>query len=40
MIFAVHDGTVTAPTGEPVQVWDGHRIAELAVQLGLGEWDF
>jgi hypothetical protein len=38
MIFAVHDGTVTAPTGEPVQVWDGHRIAELAVQLGLGEW--
>jgi hypothetical protein len=39
MIFAVHspDGTVTPP-GEPVQVWKGDRIAQLAVQLGLGEW--
>ena len=40
MIFAVHspDGRVTPPTGEPVQVWNGDRIAQLAVQLGLGEW--
>ena len=40
MIFAVHSpiGLVTPPTGEPVQVWSGDRIAKLAVQLGLGEW--
>jgi hypothetical protein len=40
MIFAVHSpiGTLMAPVGEPVQVWNGDRIARLAVQLGLGEW--
>jgi hypothetical protein len=40
MIFAVHspDGTLTPPTEEPVHVWNGERIAQLAVRLGLGEW--
>jgi hypothetical protein len=41
MIFAVHSpiGNLTPPEDEPaVQVWEGNRIAELAVRLGLGEW--
>ena len=41
MIFAVHSpvGTLAPPDDEPeVQVWEGNRIAELAVRLGLGEW--
>jgi hypothetical protein len=25
-------------SGEPVQIWTRERIAQLAVQLGLGEW--
>lgn len=41
MIFAVH--TPAAKLTPPkdmcaVQVWDGDRIAELVVRLGLGEW--
>jgi hypothetical protein len=40
MIFAVHKpvGTLNPPMGEPIQIWSGERIAQLAVQLGLGEW--
>jgi hypothetical protein len=41
MIFAVHSpiGILAPPEDElAVKVWEGHRIAELAVRLGLGEW--
>jgi hypothetical protein len=40
MIFAVHSpkGDLKPPEDEPVQVWEGDRVAQLAVQLGLGEW--
>lgn len=40
MIFAVHSpkGSLAAPLGEPVQVWDGPKVAELVVRLGLGDW--
>lgn len=40
MIFAVHTpkGAITAPDGDPVQVWDGTKVSELVVRLGLGDW--
>lgn len=40
MIFAVHTPTSTlhAFAAEPIQVWDGRKIAELVVRLGLGDW--
>ena len=40
MIFAVHSprGTLSAPPTDPVQVWDGPKVAELVVRLGLGDW--
>jgi len=40
MIFAVHspNGALSAPTTDPVQVWDGPKMAELVVRLGLGDW--
>lgn len=40
MIFAVHSpkGGLSAPAGEPIQVWDGPKVAELVVRLGLGDW--
>lgn len=40
MIFAVHspDGPLTAPQGMPVQVWDGDRVSNLVLRLGLGDW--
>jgi hypothetical protein len=40
MIFAVHSAvaTLNPPTGEPIQVWNDDRIAQLSVQLGLGDW--
>jgi restriction endonuclease len=40
MIFAVHtvQGYLTAPSDLPVQLWTGHHLARLVVQLGLGEW--
>lgn len=40
MIFAVHTprGALRAPDREPVQVWDGAKVAELVVRLGLGDW--
>ncbi|WP_181425483.1 restriction endonuclease [Methylobacterium sp. B4] len=40
MIFAVHSpkGSLAAPPGEPVQVWDGPKVAKLVVRLGLGDW--
>lgn len=40
MIFAVHTpkGTLKPPSDRAVQVWDGHRIAQLVVALGLGGW--
>lgn len=40
MIFAVHSpkGKLVPPPDEPVQVWDGPRIAHLVVRLGLGDW--
>jgi hypothetical protein len=40
MIFAVHSpvGSFKQPTDKSVQVWTGHRIAQLVVRLGLGEW--
>lgn len=40
MIFAVHSpkGVLVAPAGQPVQIWDGARIARLVVRLGLGDW--
>lgn len=40
MIFAVHSpkGSLAAPPGEPVQVCDGPKVAELVVRSGLGDW--
>ena len=40
MIFVVHSpsGNITPPPDQPVQVWDGQRIARLVVKLGLGDW--
>jgi hypothetical protein len=40
MIFAVHspEGDLADPEDEFVKVWKGDRVAQLAVQLGLGEW--
>ena len=40
MIFVVHSpsGNITPPPDQPVQVWDGKRIARLVVKLGLGDW--
>ena len=40
MIFAVHTpkGALVPPEDQPVLVWDGARIAELVVRLGLGDW--
>lgn len=40
MIFAVHSpkGRFVAPSELPVQVWDGPRISQLVVTLGLGDW--
>jgi hypothetical protein len=40
MIFAVHSPTqmLEGPADSTIQVWAGERIAQLAVQLGLGEW--
>lgn len=40
MIFAVHTpkGEVSVPRGQPVHVWTGPHLAQLAVRLGLGEW--
>jgi len=40
MIFAVHTprGPLAAPENLPIQLWQGDRIAELVVRLGLGEW--
>lgn len=40
MIFAVHTpkGRLVPPEDLPVLVWDGARIAELVVRLGLGDW--
>jgi hypothetical protein len=40
MIFAVHEplGILKPPAGEAVQIWSGERVAQLAVQLGLGDW--
>ena len=40
MIFVVHSpkGELCAPAVEPVQVWDGPKVAELVVRLGLGDW--
>jgi hypothetical protein len=40
MIFAVHTprGHLTSPRDLPVQVWAGHKVAELVVRLGLGRW--
>ncbi len=40
MVFAVHKvrGPLTLPSGLPVQVWTGERLATLVVRLGLGEW--
>lgn len=40
MIFAVHTpkGVLAPPEDLPVLVWDGPRIAELVVRLGLGDW--
>ena len=40
MIFVVHSpkGELRAPANEPVQVWDGPKVAELVVRLGLGDW--
>lgn len=40
MIFAVHTtkGKLTVPGSEPIQVWNGDRIAQLVVSLGLGDW--
>jgi hypothetical protein len=40
MIFAVHkpQGTLDAPTDQPVQVRHRERIADLVVRLGLGAW--
>ena len=40
MIFAVHTptGTLTPPSPDPVQVWTGDRLAQLVVNVGLGDW--
>lgn len=40
MICAVHSAneSLCAPHGMPVQLWDGPRISELVVALGLGDW--
>jgi len=41
MIFAVHSqsGNLVPPKNSPeVQVWEGKRVSELVVQLGLGDW--
>jgi hypothetical protein len=40
MIFAVHSprGKLKAPPEVPVQVWEGARISQLVVALGLGDW--
>jgi hypothetical protein len=40
MIFAVHspEGNVTPPSGLPIQVWTGEKIANLVVKLGLSDW--
>lgn len=40
MIFAVHtpQGRLEPPIDHRIQVWDGERIAELAVKLGLADW--
>jgi hypothetical protein len=40
MIFAVHSprGTITPPKDGSVQVWEGDRLAQLVMRLGLGEW--
>ncbi len=40
MIFVVHSpkGQLAPPAAEPVQVWDGAKVAELVVRLGLGDW--
>ncbi len=41
MIFAVHSprGTIVSPSDDRrVQVWEGNRLAELVMRLGLGEW--
>src|ERR1700722_659567 len=41
MIFAVHSpiGKLRLPANNPaVQVWEGDRVADLVVRLGLGEW--
>jgi hypothetical protein len=41
MIFAVHSpaGKIAVPGNSPIiQVWDGVRVADLSVRLGLAEW--
>lgn len=40
MIFAVHTekSQFVVPPNEPVQVWNGRHIANLAVKLGLSDW--
>jgi hypothetical protein len=40
MIFAVNSpsGKLTQPADPAVQLWTGHRVAQLVVRLGLGEW--
>jgi hypothetical protein len=41
MIFAVHSpsGKLTPPPDlAALQVWEGNKVAELVVRLGLAEW--
>lgn len=40
MVFAVHSpgGALVAPSDLPVQIWDGPKVAQLVVTLGLGDW--
>lgn len=40
MIFAYHrqHGPLTAPEGQPIQLWNGRKLAELVVSLGLSDW--
>ena len=41
MIFAVHSpsGKLTRPANlSAVQLWEGDRVSQLVVRLGLGEW--
>jgi S-adenosylmethionine:tRNA-ribosyltransferase-isomerase (queuine synthetase) len=41
MIFAVHSPTSKlhiSPNNTSVQLWEGVRVADLIVRLGLGEW--